>query len=339
MNKVKTFGIDGKLLGWIADWLRGRRQKVVVEGCYSDWVDVLSSVVQGSVLGTLLFIIFINDIDEGATVMCRKFADNTKGGKIVETEEDARDMQREIEKMEEWALKAKMEFNVDKCKIMHVGGRNRNFKYEMGGRELGETEEEKDLGVLVTKNLKPSAQCAKAAKKANAVLGQIVRAFHFRTKEVLGKLFKVFVRPILEYAVAVWSPWTEADCEVLEKVQRRVVRMMSDCRGRTYEERLKDCGLVLLKERRLRGDMIEVFKVVKGINKVKREEWFDFVEEGQRRTRQNTVVKDEGEMEYRQEVIKKERYRIDARKNFFTVRVADVWNASSCEKCHKCQHV
>ena len=325
MVKVQSFGIGGNLLEWIRDWLRGRRQRVVVEGCFSEWAEVLSSVVQGSVLGTLLFIMFINDIDEGARVWCRKFADDTKGAMIVEDEMDVQIMQNEIDKMVRWAEKWRMEFNVDKCKVMHVGRRNRRATYSMDGRDLEETEVEKDLGVLVADTLKPSLQCAKAAKKANAVLGQILRAFHFRNKLVLSKLFKSFVRPILEYAVAVWSPWTEADCLLLEKVQRRVVRMMCDVRGDTYEEKLKDCGLVLLVERRLRGDMIEVFKVMKGISRVKKEEWFEMVEEGQRNMRQNAEVEG-GAVERRQDVIRKERFKLDVRKNFFTVRVADVWN-------------
>ena len=84
MCKIKSFGIDGKLLAWIGDWLRGRRQRVVVEGKISDWAAVLSSVIQGSVLGTLLFVIFINDIDEEAEAYIRKFADDTKGGMVVE---------------------------------------------------------------------------------------------------------------------------------------------------------------------------------------------------------------------------------------------------------------
>ena len=196
MCKIKSFGIDGKLLAWIGDWLRGRRQRVVVEGQTSDWAAVLSSVIQGSVLGTLLFVIFINDIDEEAEAYIRKFADDTKGGMVVENEEDAEMMQRELDKMVEWAERSRMEFNVEKCKVMHVGGRNRGFKYKMAGQDLGETELEKDLGVLVSDNLKPSAHCSKAAKKANAVLGQITRAFHYRTKHVLAKLFKAFVRPV-----------------------------------------------------------------------------------------------------------------------------------------------
>ena len=325
--KVKSFGIDGNLLGWIQDWLRGRRQRVVVEGCHSEWVEVLSSVVQGSVLGTLLFIIFINDIDDGARILCRKFADDTKGAMVVENEREAEIMQEEIDKMVAWAVRWKMEFNVEKCKVMHVGRRNLKVTYNMEGRDLEETELEKDLGVLVADNLKPSAQCAKAAKKANAVLGQILRAFHYRTKLVLGKLFKTFVRPILEYAVAVWSPWTQEDCLALEKVQKRVVKMMSDVRGESYEEKLKDAGLMLLEERRIRGDMIEVFKVMRGISKVKKEEWFEMVEEEQRNTRQNARVNEEGGVERRPDTLRKERTRLEVRKNFFTVRVVDVWNS------------
>ena len=126
-------------------------------------------MLQGLGLGTLLFIIFINDIDEGVRVVCQKFADDTKGGMVVESAFDAEVMQQEIKSMEEWAAKWRMEFNVDKCKIVHVGGSNQGFKYEMAGQEIAETDLEKDLGVLVSQNLKPSEKCAKAAKKANAI--------------------------------------------------------------------------------------------------------------------------------------------------------------------------
>ena len=324
-RKLKMFGIAGKLLEWIVDWLRDRRQRVVVEGEYSEWVEVLSSVVQGSVLGPILFIIFIDDIDETAKALVRKFADDTKEAMVVENEEDRAVFQEEIKKLEKWAKEELMEFNVEKCKILHVGGRNRKFDYKLEGEILGVVEEEKDLGVTVANTLKPSKQCSKAAKKVNQVLGQVARAFHYRTKSVFGKLFKTFVRPIVEYAVAAWSPWTEGDCEVLEKVQRRCVRMMSDVRGETYEEKLKDAGLMLLKERRMRGDMIETFKVLKRFTRVEKGEWFSFVGESQRSTRQNSEVR-EGAVERREEVLAGERYRLEIRKNFFNVRVTKMWN-------------
>ena len=160
-----------------------------------------------------------------------------------------------------------MEFNVEKFKIMHVGRHNQKFDYVMAGQNLTKVKEEKDLGIWMSTNLKPSLQCLKAATAANQVLGQMARTFHYRTKAVWGRLYVVFVRPKLEYCSCIWSPWMDADCEVLERVQRRAVKMMCNVKGDTYEEKLKDAELKLLRERRLRGDMIEVLKVVRGINK------------------------------------------------------------------------
>ena len=113
------------------------------------------------------------------------------------------------------------------------------------------------------------------------MLRMISRAFHFRSKKVISRLFKSFVRQKLEYAVSAWAPWNIEDIEVLEKVQERTVNMMTDIRGDTYEEKLKDAGLEKLIERRKRGEMIETFKVMKGINKVEKE-WFSIISEGQK---------------------------------------------------------
>ena len=92
-----------------------------------------------------------------------------------------------------------------KCKVMHVGRRNKKYEYEMGGEKLKEVEEEKDLGVWINSSMKPSTQCERAAKSANRALGMILRAFHYRTKETLIPLFKTFVRPILQFGGAAWA--------------------------------------------------------------------------------------------------------------------------------------
>ena len=112
-----------------------------------------------------------------------------------------------------WAAKWGMAFNAAKCKVMHVGRRNPRFQYTMGEHILETTELERDIGMLVNSNLKPSDQCAKATKTVNAVLGQICRAFHYRERWTFVRLYKLYVRPHLEFAVAAWSPWTEADVE------------------------------------------------------------------------------------------------------------------------------
>ena len=156
-----------------------------------------------------------------------------------------------------------------------------------------EANEEKDLGIWVEDTLKPSKQCAAAAKSANFALGQLQRAFHYRKKEMLIPLYKTFVRPRLESSVAAWSPWFESDIKTLEKVQERMLRMLSNVKGKNYEERLKETGLTTLRERRLRGDMIETFKTLKGFNKVEKERWFTQIGEEARVTMMTSMVTDE----------------------------------------------
>ena len=165
-----------------------------------------------------------------------------------------------------------------------------------------------------------------AANSANWALGQLSRTFHYRKAECLVPLYKTFVRPKLEQAIAAWSPWAAGDREVLENVQRRMVRMISNKRGKTYEERLENIGLTTLTERRERGDMIEVFRTMKGFNMVEKEEWFKLRDPAAARATRSTVsVSDEG-VEQR-DLLFKECVRLDARIYLFTVRVIQEWNA------------
>ena len=195
----------------------------------------------------------------------------------------------------------------------------------MKGEKIEEAEEEKDLGVWVTTSMKPSKQCATAAKNANFALGQMQKAFHYRTKNNLVPLYKSFIRPKLEGSIAAWSPWTETDKKALEKVQERLIRLLSGARGATYEEKLKDVGLTTLTERRERGDAIKAFKTLNGFNRVDKKQWFDIETDEQRPTRRNVVKSEEGEKR-RTNVLKVETSRLEIRKNFFNVRAACVWN-------------
>ena len=111
-------------------------------------------------------------------------------------------------------------------------------------------------------------KCAKAVKKANAVLGMIKRNIHFKSKDVIVKLYKSLVRPRLEYCIQAWSPYLKKDIDRLEKVQRRATRMIEGYWDLSYEERLERTGLIPLEKRRVRGDLIEVFKMMKGFDHV-----------------------------------------------------------------------
>ena len=99
-----------------------------------------------------------------------------------------------------------MEFNVAKCKVMHVGPRNPGHVYRMAGKDLEVTEEEKDIGVTVTKDLRPTQQCRRAARTARGLLSQIQRALHYRDKKTFKRLYVQYVRPHVEVAAPAWVP-------------------------------------------------------------------------------------------------------------------------------------
>ena len=323
--KMEAHGINGKMLGWVEKWLTGRRQRVVLNGKTSGWSDVTSGVPQGSCLGPTLFLIFINDIDNAMdtiTGIISKFADDTKAGRVVENDNDRAKLQLEINNLVAWTEKWQMKFNESKCSVMHFGRSNPQYSYTMGGYApagvvLKTSVEEKDVGVIVHNSLKPTEMCAKAVSKANRVLGQMSRAIHFRDRFTWIRLYKTYVRCHLEYCIQAWCPWTQANKDLLEKVQMRAVRMVSGLEGKTYEERLKECGLTTLEDRRKRGDMIEVFKILHGLEDVESSTWFRMtMEEASHNTR----------MAGHPLNINKPRCNLDLRKHFFSVRCCDSWN-------------
>ena len=144
LKKVRSHGIGGQLFRWIEAWLTDRRQRVVLNGEASLWAAVLSGVPQGSVLGPLLFLIFINDLDNSATAIdiLFKFADDTKVAQPIRSDEDRDRLQAALDGLVSWADCWGMEFNVQKCKVMHVGRTNPGHPYSMSGVQLGTTEEE-----------------------------------------------------------------------------------------------------------------------------------------------------------------------------------------------------
>ena len=143
----------------------------------------------------------------------------------------------------------------------------------MNGTQLSESEE-KDLMVLVNKSLNPTSQCSEAARKANFILGSISRAFHYRDRHVFVNLYKIYVRPHLEFCTSTWSPWTEADLNTLEQVQKCAIHMIFGLHSESYEEKLKELNLLSLKERKERADMIQAFKILQGFSDVNPSTWF-----------------------------------------------------------------
>ena len=319
LSKIKAHSISGRFLGWIESWLTGRKQRVVLNGNASSWADVLSGVPQGSVLGPLAFIIFINSIDQVAALIALilKFADDTKLANSALTATDRVNLQKCLDDVCEWAEIWGMEFNVKKCKVMHLGRTNIKQDYFMNGHKLEQITEEKDLGVIFQDTLKPSKQCSEAAKNANFALGQITRAFHYRDRKIFLSLYKQFVRPHLEYSTPAWSPWLLGEIETLERVQRRAVKQITGLQSTTYEGKLKELGIQTLKERRIRSDMITTYKILKGYVNVNPETWFQQV--GNQPLRHTRLTMHPLNLLHKNS-------KTEARKNSFSVRIPPTWN-------------
>ena len=260
------------MLNWVEDFLRNRRQRVVMGETESEWGDILSGVPQGSVLGPLLFVIYINDLPDGLESTFKMYADDSKViSEAVGMEEESK-LQRDIVKIKDWCDKWSMSLNSSKCKIMHFGKKNPGRKYYVDNGDervtLGVTEAEKDLGVIIANNCKNNLQAEKSINRANYELGRLRKTFQFFNLKLFRILYPTFIRPHLEFASAVWNRLSKGHQNRMEGVQRRATKMVFELRSMSYEERLNVLGLTTLAERRRRGDLIQIYKITRGIEEV-----------------------------------------------------------------------
>ncbi|XP_072025076.1 uncharacterized protein [Amphiura filiformis] len=251
-----------------------------------------------------------SNISTSATVS--KFADDTKLANPVATDDDIKNMQDDINHLQVWAETWQMRYNADKCAVMHFGHQKQHHTYHMGETELKETNEEKDLGVLISNTLKVSSQCATEAKKGIRALGLIKRNFAFRSRDIILKLFKSLVRPHLDYAMQAWSPHMEKDKKVIEKVQARATKLIPSIQHLTYEERLRRLNLTTMEKRRERGDIIQTYRIMNQIDRINPDTLFQKADyQGTRGHSQKLA---------------KSRSRLDTRKYFYSQRVVENWN-------------
>ena len=180
--------------------------------------------------------------------------------------------------------------------------------------DLDTTHTEKDLGVYVDDKLKFDFHIHTAVTRANRMLGLIKRSYTYLDKESLLCLYKAMVRPILEYGVTVWSPYRIGDIDAVESVQRRATRILPELRGLDYEARLRSLKLPTLTYRRLRGDVINVYKYIHGIYRLPlADNMFEMAQYGATRGHSFKLYKHQS--------------RLNLRKHFFSQRVVDVWNS------------
>ncbi|MEW8547072.1 MAG: reverse transcriptase family protein [Candidatus Thiodiazotropha sp.] len=319
LTKVWGYGIRGKVYIWIKEFLSNRVQKVMVNGKGSDTAKVTSGIPQGSVLGPILFLIFINDLPEVIQASIKLFADDAKIYQIVSSEEDINQFQENINRAVNWSKTWQMFYNTAKCKHLHVGSHDQNQEYTMTTSEepisttITKVDREKDLGVVVDKSLKFTEHIDSKIKLANRNLGLIFRTFTFLDKEIFLNLYKSLVRPHLEYAATVWSPVYKKDKIAIENVQRRATKLVKNISHMSYSERLKILGLPSLEYRRERADVIQVYKILHEIDKIDKEKLFTVARYTS--TRGHSLK------------LYKYRSRLNVRANSFSNRVVEPWNS------------
>ena len=329
MEKISACGIKGKARGWIQDFLTNRTQRVVVNGSTSQEGAVTSGIPQGSVLGPILFVIYINDLPLSVKSQIKMFADDTKLYARVDkmeengTNQGSADLQDDLDALMKWSDTWQLKFHPEKCCVLKLG-QDRGTAYYMDTKDkegnktrirLKETQEEKDLGVIVDQALSFKQHVAEATLKANRVVGNIRRSFDYLSLETFTLLFKSMVRPILEYGHCVWKPDEEKQkglCVKLENVQKRATKLLGEIKELPYPERLKKLKLPSLEHRRKRGDAIEVYKFLHGKYKV-----------------QSPTLELNKDTKTRGHSLKlaKARPRLNLRGNYFSNRVVNLWNS------------
>ncbi|KAK4815480.1 hypothetical protein QYF61_003016, partial [Mycteria americana] len=245
LDKLSNCEMSRYTLHWVMNRLKGRAQRVVSPAVF----------LRGSILGPVLFNIFINDLEAGVECTTSKFANETKLGGAVDSLEGQEALQRDLDSLGHWAIINGMKFNKNKCRILQMGWSNTGHKYKRGEEQLESSPAERDLGVLVDGKLNMSQQCA--AKRANCLLRCIKHSITSRSKEVIVTLYSVLVWPHLEHCVQFWVPQFKKDVKVLECLQKRATGWVKGLEGMAFEEQLR--SLFSLEKRRLRGNLIALY--------------------------------------------------------------------------------
>ena len=316
LSKLSGYGISGQLLSWIEDFLSDRMQYVSVNGVSSEKVPVTSGVPQGSVLGPTLFIYYINDLPSIATTPIKIFADDAKNHKSIR-EDDQILLQNSINYLVKWSKKWLLGFNTSKCNMMHLGKNNPEYGYTMADgtnlQDLNVTKCEKDLGVHVDTLLDFNDHITKLVKKGRSMSGMLFRSIVSRSSDILIPLYKALVRPHLEYANPVWSPYLVKDIDRIERVQRHFTKRITGLRSLEYPDRLRKLNLPSLVYRRKRGDMIECYKLTHHIHDPLTTKSL-FQLDTDSNTRTNSYK------------LKKPRFNTQKYQHFFTNRIINPWN-------------
>ena len=271
VDKLTSLGLSAHIISWITSYLTNRKQHVVVGGESSQDAPVLSGVPQGSVLGPLLFLVYINDVSnvllsDGSIL--NLYADDMLLYKSMKSFEDYSHLQLDIDCISDWVCRNKLMFNPTKCKAMTIS-RKRNSVYPaqflLNGIPLEQVETFNYLGVLLSSDLSWSAHIDSICTKARKVIGLLYRRFYGNVNNhSLLELYSVLVRPHLEYAATIWDPHLIKDINKLENVQKFAIKMCLKQWDLGYQDLLDLSQFPTLKNHRLYLKLCTLYKIMHG---------------------------------------------------------------------------
>lgn len=283
LTKLAYYGVRNDTLKWISAFLSQRQQQVALEGVLSSPVGVQSGVPQGTVLGPLLFLAFINDLPESVQFSSVKlFADDSLLFKRISSPADSLQLQQDLSSLEQWESTWQMEFNPSKCTVIRIAPNKKKpilpTSYSLHGQTLETTPSSKYLGVLISDDLSWSSHVQATVNKGNRTVGFLRRNFRECTTTVRAATYKAMVRPVLDYASPVWDPISQKDVTELEKVQRRAARYVHN----NYSDRTPGCVTSMLKtlqweplaDRRLANRLTMLYKINNGIVDINKAEFY-----------------------------------------------------------------
>ena len=317
LTKLSCIGISNPLLGWLSDFLQNRTMKVVVHNSSSYSVNVTSGVPQGSVLGPLLFLIYINHVTSGLLSKFVLFADDLKlylatpfqktlvlGDNLLQN-----DVNVLLHRSQSWGLT----FSVNKCARIHFSRHSEPIRdYFIGNNPIPNKHSFRDLGILVDSSLKFHLHISEVCHKGNGVANSILRGTLCRSPEFMVQVFVAHIRPIIDFGSVVWNTGYVGDLRMLESVQRRWTKKVVGFADLPYSTRLSLLNLFSIKGRLLRSDLILVWKILSGFSP-SLGNLFELV--GNDRTRGHSRK------------MFKPRHSTDVRSRFFSLRIIDLWNS------------
>lgn len=269
-KKLQLFGIHGSLLRWIESYLERRNQLVALKAELSAPICVTSGVPQGSHLGPLFFIVFINDLIENLSCPCLLYADDLKVFSVIKSIKDAESLQNDLNSITHWCKVNHMFLNVKKCAVVTFTRKvNKiNFDYNINGQILQRLTQIKDLGVTFDEELSFKPHYNNIYSKASRLLGFTTRLTkEFKNARSAIYIFNSLVRSNLEYGSIIWSPFYAVHSKLIEGVQKKFMRSLAFRQGlsrqlRSYCDRLAKFNMTTLENRRKQSDLIYLYKII-----------------------------------------------------------------------------